>query len=141
VICEAKNARDLACGQGDDQDPCPLGGASIACLIREEAVAPFAECLADCAEFEDSCADIAGEQISPAPSQAEYHVRCFDTLERCADTFIDDYCTQGDAFHLILRESVYVQWMTCFDLPCDEVNACLEASYGDEYSECVLAYL
>jgi len=137
AICEAYNLHDSECQDGDSQRDCPSGGISITCLIRPEAVEPFVECLADCDEFEDSCADIAGEQIDPAPDQEAYHDACFDTLDRCPETFIDDYCTQGDAFHLILRNSVYLAWSECFELPCDEVNECLELDYGDEYVECL----
>jgi hypothetical protein len=136
ALCLASAACDP---ENEDPADCPdEDGTYLACFIRAEAVEPFLECIADCDVNDDVCAEQVGAALEPTENQDAYDEACTQALEDCPGDFSNDYCTQGDFYHLILNDGIYETLAPCFDLECDEIEACLGDTYGPEFEACIV---
>jgi hypothetical protein len=136
--CALCLTREYCDEENGDPSICPdEDGVFAACAIRDVAFEPFLACLTDCETSDDVCAEQVGIGLDPTDNQEIYQAACTVALEECPDAFSDDYCTQGDFYHLILTDEIYETLAPCFDLECDEIEACLGDTYGPDFEACV----
>ena len=130
AFCEAEIAHEEECDPAnvDTLEQC-LADADTTCFsnFRPEVQQPLVDCLAarTCDEGDDGCYFEAGA-ADPTEGQEEYLTGCEAKLTECPGAFSDDYCSIT-----VFTTETYAALTACFDLECAEVEACIEAAFGE----------
>lgn len=113
---------EQACGPALDECKQELVGANI---YRTSFLRAYVECLETMCVSDDSCADIALDEVLPGWRDDELFVSCGQRYEDCGregNPFDDALC---DVFVMVIdRERDRLE--ACLTLACDEVSSCVE---------------
>lgn len=134
-FCEKRVARDMMCDPGNPPSPtldeCKGAASCYAALFRDDVESALRDCLAGrpCGKSDDACLGEAAATITPSAAATAFAQACADKHQTCPDgSFSDDDCDVSMA--ALFADASSNAAAPCFQKPCDQVSACLEAAYA-----------
>jgi len=128
AICEAR----ASCQQIEAS--CVYDMTCTLVIFRPEFHTALASCLAVCGEFDD-CWSAATAGSTPPNEFAAYVSSCNQNVVACEgnpDGMGQDWCEYD-----FMTADAYAEMLSCFSLPCGEVNSCLRAVVFEDEPTCI----